>query len=85
MGEDDALDRMKQGLAESHPTFAWGEGMASYQALADAEDAAVLAELNIGLTNDESDDVEGVDPPAEVGRSEKFTGSTDDPTDSPPS
>lgn len=58
MGEDDALDKMKKALAESHHTFAWDEAMASYKALVDAEDAALLTELNIGLSGSESDEAD---------------------------
>lgn len=84
MGEDDALDRMKKAFAESHPTFAWDAAMASYQVLANAEDAAILAKLNIGLSDGESNDAEGEDPPTKLGRSEELTGSTNDLTDPPP-
>lgn len=56
MGEDDALKRMKKALAGSHPDLSWDSVVSSYQALAKAEDAALLAELNIGLSEEESDD-----------------------------
>lgn len=86
MGEDDALGRMKKALADFHPTLGIGRGRCppSYQALANVEDAALLAELGIGLSDGESDDAEGEDPPTEVGQSEELTGSTNDQTNPPP-
>ena len=53
MGVDDALKRMKAALAKSHPSFSWSAAMESYKALQDAEDQALLAELNIDLSEDE--------------------------------
>lgn len=62
MGEEEALERMKKALAKSHPTFAWDEAMASYIVLADAEDAAIVVELNIRLSDEESGEAEEEDP-----------------------
>lgn len=36
MGEDDALDRMKKAMAESHPNLPWDDVIAKYNALVDA-------------------------------------------------
>lgn len=83
MGEDDALKRMKTALAKSHPSFSWDEAMASYKVLADAEDQSLLAELNIALSEDESDEVEEGDPQPEVARSEELTGSSNEQADHP--
>lgn len=84
MGEDDALGLMKKALAKSHPSFAWDEAMASYKALADAEDQALLTELNIGLSDDDLGEAEEEHPSTAVAGSEELTGSTNEPPTDPP-
>lgn len=85
MGEDDTLKRMKKALAGSHPDLSRDSVVSSYQALAKAEDAALLAELNIALSEDESDDAEDAEEvvPTDAVRSQELTGSTSDQTDPP--
>lgn len=85
MGVDDALGRMKKALTEAQPGLSWEDVMAKYKALADVEDAAILGELGIGLSEDESENAEEGANPTEVGRSEELTWSTNDQTDPPPS
>lgn len=78
MGEDDALGRMKKALSEAQPSLAWDDVMAKNQVLVSAEDAAILAELAINFSDDESEDAEEEANAKEVGRSEELTGSTND-------
>ena len=70
------MKRLKEALAKSHPSFSWSE---------DVEDQALLAELNINLSDsEEAVDVEeeaiGEDQQPEVARSEELVGSTNEQT-----
>ncbi|XP_057248943.1 uncharacterized protein LOC125495191 [Beta vulgaris subsp. vulgaris] len=92
MGHDDALKRLKEALAKSHPCFSWSEAMASYKTLQDAEDQAIIAELNIYLSEG-SEEAAEVEEAAEeaveedqgqgVARSEELNESTNEQTDPP--
>ena len=84
MGMDDAHKRMKAAFAKSHPSFSWAEAMASYKALLEEEDRAILAELNIALSDEDEDvaeEVAGEDQQPGVARSEEPTRSTNEQTD----
>ena len=89
MGQDDALKRLKEALAKSHPSFSWSEAMASYKALQEVEDQTLLAELNINLSEDSEEAVDaeeeaiGEDQQPEVARSEELAGSTNEQADPP--
>lgn len=66
MGEDDALDHMKKALAESHPDISLDDILSKYKALADAEDAALQAELGLDEAKKESEKLEEDANEAEV-------------------
>lgn len=60
MGEDEALDRLKKELAESHLKLAWVDVWSKYQASVEAEDDEVRAQMALDEEEDEdSKEAEG--------------------------
>lgn len=72
-------------MAEYHPDLPWTDVLSKYKALANAEDAALMAELGMDeVDEEESEEVgEGANP-VDVGRSEELVGSTTDAVESSP-